>query len=98
MADFRTTAPSQTSVSVVNAYMRGVYQWMTIGLGLTAVVAYSVVSSEAAINFIFGNTMVFWGLIIGELLRVVAISGAINKMSAATASGLFMLYSAMNGA
>jgi FtsH-binding integral membrane protein len=78
--------------------MRGVYQWMTIGLGLTAVVAYAVVSSEAAINFIFGNTMVFWGLIIGELLLVVAISGAINKMSAATASGLFMLYSAMNGA
>jgi hypothetical protein len=97
MADFRTATRTETSVSAVNAYMRGVYQWMTIGLGLTAVVAYAMLSSPSAMETLGANPALFFGLIIGELLLVVAISGAINKMSAATASGLFLLYSGLNG-
>ena len=40
----------------------------------------------------------FWGLIIAELALVFAVSGAINRLSLATATLLFVLYSVVNGA
>ncbi|NTV47602.1 MAG: Bax inhibitor-1/YccA family protein, partial [Chlorobiales bacterium] len=48
-------------------------------------------------QLIFGNSFVFFGLVIAELALVFGISAAINKLSAAAASGLFFLYSALNG-
>jgi uncharacterized protein len=78
--------------------MTAVYRWMTLGLAVTAVVAYSVASSEAALRLVIGNRLVFFGLIIAELGLVIGISAAANRLSAATAGGLFLLYSALNGA
>lgn len=78
--------------------MAGVYRWMTVGLFLTAAVAYGVASSRAALEIILGNKMVFYGLIIGELGLVFAISGLVHRLSAAAAGALFLLYSAINGA
>jgi FtsH-binding integral membrane protein len=71
---------------------------MTIGLAVTALVAYSVASSEEALSLILGNRIVFYGLLIAELGLVMAISAAANRLSAAAAGGLFLLYSALNGA
>jgi hypothetical protein len=81
----------------MNAFMRGVYQWMTLGLVLTAAAAFMVVNSVQAQQIILGNPIVFWGLVIAELGLVFYVSARINKLSAGTASGLFLLYSAMNG-
>jgi FtsH-binding integral membrane protein len=39
----------------------------------------------------------FFGLIIGELVLVFVISGRITRLAPATAAGLFLLYSALNG-
>jgi FtsH-binding integral membrane protein len=78
--------------------MASVYRWMTLGLGLTAVVAFLVAGSEDALRFVIGNRFVFFGLVIAELGLVVAISAAVNRLSAAAAGGLFLLYSALNGA
>ena len=97
MADFRTYSTPKVRTEVLNVLMRGVYQWMAMGLGLTALVAYFVASSPTLIQAIFGNPLLFWGLIIGELLLVVGISGGITRLSAQTATGLFILYSALNG-
>ena len=44
------------------------------------------------------NRLLFWGLIIAEFGLVIGISGAINKLSAVTATLLFVLYSIVNGA
>ncbi len=96
MNDTRTIARSE--VSVVSYFMQQVYLWMAIGLGLTAFVAWAVAGSPAALSFIFGNTFVLIGLIVAEFALVIAISAAVHKLSAATATGLFMLYSALNGA
>ncbi|MEJ2199610.1 MAG: Bax inhibitor-1/YccA family protein [Desulfuromonadaceae bacterium] len=49
------------------------------------------------LQLIFGNKMVFYGLLIGELGLVIALSAAINRISATTASLMFLLYSALNG-
>jgi FtsH-binding integral membrane protein len=80
-----------------NTLIRQVYAWMGGGLMVTAFVAMVTVSSPAILNALFGNRLVFYGLILGELGLVVAISGAINKLSAAVASLLFVLYAALNG-
>lgn len=53
--------------------------------------------SVAAQQFVFGNRFVFYGLIIAELGLVMALSAAINRISASSATLLFLGYSALNG-
>ncbi len=95
--EYRTVASSR-SIATTNAFLRGVYHWMTAGLLVTAAVAYGVAHSPTIASLIFGSPFVFWGLVLGELGLVIAISGAVHRMSAGTATGLFLLYSALNGA
>jgi FtsH-binding integral membrane protein len=82
----------------VNTFIRSVYNWMAIGLGITGLVAFYVSNSEAMLQLIFGNQLVFFGLIIGELALVFTISARVQKMKASTATGMFVLYAALNGA
>jgi FtsH-binding integral membrane protein len=78
--------------------MRKVYLWMTFALVITGFTAYYVATNPALTGLVFGNSAVMWGLLIAEFLLVVAISGAINKLSLVTAALLFVLYSVINGA
>jgi FtsH-binding integral membrane protein len=80
-----------------NTLIRQVYAWMGGGLLVTALLAMVTVSSPAILNAVFGNRLVFYGLVLGELGLVIAISGAINRLGAGTASLLFVLYAALNG-
>ena len=80
------------------ALMRKVYLWMTLALVITAITAYGVATSPAAIQFILGNRIVFFGLIIAEFALVFAVGGMINRLSITTATLLFTLYSVINGA
>ena len=82
----------------VNSFILSVYNWMAIGLALTGVVAYSVAGSQAMLNLIFGNKIVFYGLIIVELGFVFYLSARIQKISSTTATALFLFYAALNGA
>jgi len=90
-------AQTRSRVQVVNAFMQGVYRWMGTGLAVTAVAAYFTASSPALMGIIFGNPIVLFGLIAAELGLVLAVSAGISRMSGTTATGLFMLYSALNG-
>ena len=96
--NFQTVSRTRTDVQATNYFLRGVYNWMTLGLGLTAVVAYTVASTPAIAQAIFANPIIFWGLIIAQFGLVLAISGGVHRMSAGTATGLFLLYSALTGA
>lgn len=78
--------------------MRKVYVWMTLALVITGFTAYAVASTPALLQAIFGNRILFWGLIIGELALVWGVTGAINRLSLTTATLLFVLYSVINGA
>jgi len=82
----------------VNDFVRSVYNWMCIGLAVTGFIAYYISGNEALLKMIFANRAIFWILLLAELGLVFAISGMINRMSAGTATGLFVLYSALNGA
>jgi len=81
----------------VNTFIRSVYNWMAIGLGLTGFTALYVSNSETMLKLIFGNQLIFFGLIIGELVLVFSLASRVNKMQASTATSLFVLYAALNG-
>jgi len=89
----------QTQVQTrVNEFIRSVYNWMAIGLALTGFTAYYVSNTPALVQVIFGNQLLFFGLIIGELALVFYISARIQKIQASTATALFVVYSILNGA
>ena len=89
----------QTQVQIrVNEFIRSVYNWMAIGLALTGFIAYYVANTPALLNLILGNRILFFGLIIAELALVFTISARVHRMQASTATALFVLYSALNGA
>ena len=89
--------PRERTEALVNDFVRSVYNWMCIGLALTGFVAYYASTSEAVLGLVFGNSIVFFGLILAELALVFALSGMVNRMSGATATALFVVYSALNG-
>ena len=74
-----------------------VYGWMAFALAITGLVAMYTASSPAMVNAIVGNKIVFYGLIIAEVLLVISLVGMLNKMSSTTAIGVFILYSILNG-
>ncbi len=82
---------------LVSDYVRSVYNWMGIGLALTGFMAYYVSNSESLLRLIFGNPLVLIVLIIAELGLVFAIAGMVNRLSAGTATALFLIYSGLNG-
>jgi FtsH-binding integral membrane protein len=78
--------------------MRKVYVWMTLALVITGFTAYGVATSPGVQQAIFTNQIVFWGLVIAEFALVIGVSAAINRLSLATATLMFILYSVINGA
>jgi len=71
---------------------------MAIGLALTGFIAYTVSNIPKVRNVIFGSSIVFFGLIITQLALVFIIRSRIYRMQAGTATALFIVYSALNGA
>lgn len=95
------------SMELVNAFMRGVYAWMSSGLAITAVIAWLTAKSPAMLGLLFnvdpatgmvtGLSMFYWVLAIGELGLVFYLSARVQNLSSGAASGLFLFYSALNG-
>jgi FtsH-binding integral membrane protein len=97
MSEQENTYTLSSSAAVAVNFMPKVYIWMTFGLLLTAVTSAVTISSETLTTLIFGNRMVFFGLIVAELGLVIALSAAINKISAYVATLMFLFYSALSG-
>ena len=81
----------------VGAFLSRVYGWMFLGLLITAGTAYFVASSPALIETFIVNRLVFWGLIIAQLGLVFYLSARVEHVAPATASLLFIVYSALTG-
>lgn len=81
----------------VTTFLRSVYGWMALGLAITAVVAFFVAASPAIVFTIARNRPLFWGLMLAQLGIVFWLSARVSSMAPATASVLFMLYSALTG-
>jgi len=91
------TTSTAASAERVTAFLRKVYGWMFVGLGVTASVAFAVAGSPSLVKTIYSNPIVFFGLIIAEFGLVIFLSARVQKLSPGTAAALFVGYSALNG-
>jgi FtsH-binding integral membrane protein len=80
----------------LRSHMLRVYNYMTIGLALTGLVAYLVASTPALVGAIIGSP-IMWVLLIGNLGLVMFLSARIHAMKFATAQLMFWAYAALNG-
>ncbi|MFA5403959.1 MAG: Bax inhibitor-1/YccA family protein [Ignavibacteria bacterium] len=85
------------STAETRKFLLHVYNWMTMGLAVTGIVAYGVSTSETLLRFIVMNPFIFYGLMIAQLVVVIAMSAAINKMPSIVAIGAFFLYAFLTG-
>ena len=81
----------------VAGVMRKVYGKMTLGLLVTALTSFLMLSSDAVMNVFMSSSILFFGAFILELGLVFYLSARIDKLSTGTATLLFYLYSMMNG-
>ena len=88
---------ADSRVDLVNALFRRVYQWMAIGLILTAVTAYGVASNGTLMRMFYGSAMPLFVVAIATVGLVFALSSGIQRISAGVASALFVIYSVLNG-
>ncbi len=92
--DFRTP-PSQVAASqAARGFMAGVYRWMTLGLGLTGVVAWYMVSNPQLLAQVWGYK---WVLFIAQIGLVLVLSAGASRLSFGTAAALFLVYAALTG-
>lgn len=88
------------SINVATAFpalMRKVYVWMTLALVVTALSAYYVATTPAALYAIFSSKFMFFGLLIAEIVVVMAMTALINRMSFMVAALMMAAYSVLNG-
>ena len=90
-----SVSEAQSQASTI--FLAKVFNWMAIGLGITGLLAFLVANSPAALEIFIVNPIMRWGIILGELGLVFYLSARIQKISAATATSLFLIYSALNG-
>jgi len=95
--DMTDTRTSDQLKQYISQYITKVYGWMFLALTLTAVSGYYVSSSEVLLNFIVGNRIGFWVVLIGQLFLVGYLSARIHRMSVQTATILFFVYALLNG-
>jgi len=79
------------------AFLRRVHLFMSLGLGTTGLVALATVSSPTALGLIVSSPLLFFGLIIAELVFVVAFAPIATRVSAAAATAMFVGYAALTG-
>jgi FtsH-binding integral membrane protein len=94
------TIPNPTveaAIAETQRFMTKVYGWMSFALVITGFVAMFTASSPAMLQAVFGNTITLIALLIIQFGMVAALAGWVNKMSANTATLVFILYSALNG-
>ena len=100
MAQFENYAPYSAgvdSLETVNAIFRKVYQFMAMGLILTALAAYLTASSPFMINLLYSSRAPMIIIAVAEIGLVIWLSAGITKISAGTARNIFFVYSILNG-
>lgn len=76
--------------------LRNVYLLMTLGLLVTAAMAYVTVNSEP-LRDLLSYPLVVWGVFIVQLILVGALSVAIFRLSTGAAAAIFLVYAASVG-
>ena len=78
-------------------FMSQVYTWMSLGITLSALVAWYVSQSEDMLSLILQNRNVFMGVMIAEIGLVIGLSALMPRLAASTATFMYFLYCALSG-
>ena len=100
MPQFENYAPYSAgidSLEAVNALFRKVYQFMAVGLILTALAAYLTASSRFMLELLYTSRAPLLILAVAEIGLVIWLSAGINKLSPEGARNIFFVYSIVNG-
>jgi hypothetical protein len=81
----------------VAGVMRKVFGKMTLGLLLTALTSFLILSSDTVMSLFFANRFSYLILFAAELGLVIYLSARIDKLSTTAASLMFYAYSVLNG-
>jgi FtsH-binding integral membrane protein len=80
------------------AFVWKAYAWMSVGLGITGVVAMVLASlANTPLRPIIFNPVVYFGSMAVTLVLVFVLSAARNRLDPMVAGGLFFVYAALNG-
>ena len=100
MPQYENYAPytvSVDSVESINALFRKVYQFMAMGLILTALAAYLTASSPTMLGLLYTSRAPMLIIAVAEIGLVIWLSAGLNKLSASAARNIFFVYSILNG-
>lgn len=96
-----TQAMPQQSEWALSTYMsqvmRKVYVKMFLGLLVTALTSYIVLTNQTILMTLLQSRALLIGLCVGELALVFALSMAINKLNPVVATIMFYAYAVLNG-
>jgi FtsH-binding integral membrane protein len=87
---------SNVDAATLAQFFNAVYAWMAAGLALTALVAWAV-ADDPNLRSMASNPALLLISFVVEIGLVMTIASAINRINAAVATSLFLLYSAVNG-
>ena len=87
---------SSAERTAIVSFLNLVYAWMAAGLALTALVAWFTSTRQDVMGWVFAPG-VWIVLLLVELGLIVAVSAAVDRLSPAAATALFLLYAALNG-
>jgi uncharacterized protein len=88
---------TQTQTGTANDILWVTYRWMSVGLGITGLVAWLVSHSPAAIELFVSNRIVFYVLLFAQLGMVFAFGSVASRASAAVTGAMFFAYAALTG-
>jgi FtsH-binding integral membrane protein len=89
--------PAEASAERTAEFLRKVYGWMFFGLGVTAVVSYTILSLPGLAQGLVANHLIFLALFAAQLGLVFYLSARVDRLAPVTAAALFVLYSALTG-
>ena len=90
------SAEAQLFDQGLRTYMIGVYQYMMLGIALTGAIAWALTTQPALMQAIWG-TPLKWVVIFAPLPVALYTQFRIDRLSPATAQGLFWLYAGLVG-
>jgi FtsH-binding integral membrane protein len=100
MSQTQTREGAATYDEGLRKYMLGVYNYMTVAMGITGLVAYimadQLVSNPALFNAVYGSPLK-WVVMLAPLGFVIFLSARIHKMAGSTAQISFWVFAGVMG-
>src|ERR1700722_4585643 len=92
-----TARPTAVQTDSANDILWVTYRWMSVGLGITGLVAWLVSQSPAAIELFVTNRIVFYALLFAQLGMVIAFGSVASRASTAVTGAMFFACAALTG-